>query len=569
MSIQENSLVCSVIVPVYNGEELIRRCLDALANQSVSSTTYEILVVDDGSIDGTAQAVQAWSKGNPATNLRLVQQENAGPAAARNHGAKVAHAPLLLFTDGDCATAHNWVEAMCSSYMETSGATLGGLPDVSADSEVDAVIGSKGAYLTEQTDLVPLFVQAEYEDRYDRMSGLPQIDFIDTYSAAYRRDVFLANEGFDSIFTTASVEDQELSFRLASKGYKLVFKPDACVYHIHDEDVREYWRRKYFIGYWKALLTKWHPERMVQDSHTPQVLKVQMVLWAAILGLLPFAAMGLVWPILQWVWLPLIVCLVSFLLTTIPFVRKLSKRSWRLAAVGPLLLGVRSVALGFGYFQGTIHFAGTVHGQREAAIPGWKRIVKRLVDVIGALVGLVISIPLIALAAIAIRLDSSGSIFYRQMRVGENGVPFRIVKLRSMVDGADEQLDDLIDVESLTEPAYKIIDDPRVTKVGRILRRTSIDETPQFYNVLKGDMSLVGPRPEDARIVALYNDRQRRRLAVKPGLTGPMQVSGRGNLPLETRLDLELDYIENYSVARDFKLIFSTFPALWRGDGAY
>jgi len=138
-----------------------------------------------------------------------------------------------------------------------------------------------------------------------------------------------------------------------------------------------------------------------------------------------------------------------------------------------------------------------------------------------------------------------------------------------MVDGAEEQLSNLVDIDSLTEPVYKILDDPRVTKIGSILRRTSIDETPQFYNVLKGDMSLVGPRPEDAHIVELYNDQQRRRLAVKPGMTGPMQVSGRGNLSLEDRLNLELDYIENYSIMRDFKLIFSTFPALWRGDGAY
>lgn len=561
MNNQENQFVCSVIVPVYNGENLIVRCLDALGEQSVPSDTYEIIVVDDGSRDGTPGRVRAWAEENPAVRTRLVQQENAGPAAARNHGAQVAAARLLLFTDGDCAVAHNWVEVMCSTYESS----LGDEPD----GEVNAVIGSKGAYLTDQTDVVPLFVQAEYEDRYDRMSGLAQIDFIDTYSAAYRRDVFLANGGFDSIFTTASVEDQELSFRLASKGYKLVFNPDARVYHLHDSDLREYWRRKYFIGYWKALLTKWHPERMVQDSHTPQVLKVQMVLWAAVLGLVPLAVAGLIWPILQWLWLPIFGLLVAFLITAVPFVRKLAKRSWKLAAFGPLLLSVRSVALGFGYLQGTIHFAGTVHGQREAAIPGWKRIAKRLVDVAGALVGLVVSIPLIALAAIAIKLDSSGSIFYRQVRVGENGIPFQIFKLRSMVDGADEKLADLIDIDSLAEPAYKILDDPRVTKIGRILRRTSIDEAPQFYNVLKGDMSLVGPRPEDARIVAMYNDRQRKRLAVKPGLTGPMQVSGRGNLTLESRLELELDYIENYSLLRDFKLIFSTFPALWKGDGAY
>jgi len=551
-------------VPVYNGADVIVRCLDALANQSVCNESYEILVVDDGSQDETVLLINRWHSQRAAISLRVLQQKNAGPAAARNYGAQEAAAPLLLFTDGDCAPAHDWIEAMCSIY------SVDHPQEASADYVAQpAVIGSKGAYLTEQTELVPLFVQAEYEDRYDRMAELPQIDFIDTYSAAYKRDIFLENDGFDSIFTTASVEDQELSFRLASKGYRLAFNPDAKVYHIHDENIGEYWRRKYYIGYWKALLTQWHPQRMVQDSHTPQVLKIQMVLWAAILGLLPLALAGLFWSPLMWIW-PLVLGLfVGFLATTGSFVRKLTERSWKLALFGPMMLMIRSLALGLGYLQGTIHFAGTVHGQREAAIPGWKRIFKRLVDIVGALVGLVISIPLIAIAAIAIKLDSSGSIFYHQVRIGENGIPFRIVKLRSMVNGAEEELADLIDVNALSEPVFKILDDPRVTKVGQILRRTSIDETPQFYNVLKGEMSLVGPRPEDARIVALYTDRQRQRLAVKPGMTGPMQVSGRGALSFEDRLELELDYIENYSIIRDLRLMINTFPALWRGDGAY
>jgi lipopolysaccharide/colanic/teichoic acid biosynthesis glycosyltransferase len=138
-----------------------------------------------------------------------------------------------------------------------------------------------------------------------------------------------------------------------------------------------------------------------------------------------------------------------------------------------------------------------------------------------------------------------------------------------MVSDADEQLTNLVDLERLPEPVYKIANDPRVTRVGRLLRRASLDETPQFYNVLIGDMSLVGPRPEDARIVELYEDFQRRRLAVKPGLTGPMQVNGRGNLSLTERLRLELDYIENYSLRRDFSIILRTLPAIIRGDGAY
>ncbi|MBK8046938.1 MAG: sugar transferase [Anaerolineales bacterium] len=142
--------------------------------------------------------------------------------------------------------------------------------------------------------------------------------------------------------------------------------------------------------------------------------------------------------------------------------------------------------------------------------------------------------------------------------------------MRSMVAGAEQLVDQLVDVQRLaSEPAFKLEDDPRVTRVGRFLRRTSIDESPQFWNVLKGDMSLVGPRPEEERIVKLYTDVHRKRLAVKPGLTGPMQVYGRGNLPFSERLKLELAYIDHYSLRNDLILILRTFPAILGGKGAH
>lgn len=544
-------LRCSVIVPVYNGTTSIDRCLEALAQQSLTYTHYELIVVDDGSRDATAALVQSWIDRHPQVQARLVQQENAGPAAARNHGARIACAPIVLFTDADCAPTPTWIEEMLSPFDDP------------------AVVGAKGAYRTEQRGSTPRFVQAEYEDRYDRMLGQERIDFIDTYSAAYRRDIFLENGGFDTIFTTASVEDQEFSFRLAQKGYRMVFAPQAIVTHLHDASLAEYMRRKYFIGFWKALLLHWHPERMVQDSHTPQILKVQIVLLGAMLGLIPVAAFGFFWPILQWAWWGVGLLTILFLLTTLPFGVKLAQRSWSLTLMSPLYLSARALALGAGYLYGTIHFAGTPPGARQPVIPGWKRLVKRVVDIVGALIGLAISIPFVAIAAIAIKLDSPGPIFYRQLRIGEQGKPFAIFKLRSMVIDAETQLDSLIDFNQLSEPVYKIRNDPRITRVGRVLRRMSLDEMPQFYNVLKGDMSLVGPRPEEARIVALYQDQHRRRLAIKPGMTGPMQINGRGDLSLAERLRLELDYIDHYSLRRDFKILLRTVPEIINGHGAH
>ncbi len=179
-----------------------------------------------------------------------------------------------------------------------------------------------------------------------------------------------------------------------------------------------------------------------------------------------------------------------------------------------------------------------------------------------------LSAPVIVCAAIAIRMDSQWPDFFTQARAGENGKPFTLLKLRTMVDGAERMVAEVIHKSSLTGPAFKIPNDPRVTRVGRHLRRWSLDELPQFWNVLKGEMSLVGPRPEELQMVELYNDYQRQRLMVKPGLTGPMQVNGRGGLDFDKRLQLELDYLRNYSLMEDIKIIFKTFSAVFAGEGS-
>jgi exopolysaccharide biosynthesis polyprenyl glycosylphosphotransferase len=195
--------------------------------------------------------------------------------------------------------------------------------------------------------------------------------------------------------------------------------------------------------------------------------------------------------------------------------------------------------------------------------------IKRTMDLIVGVSMLTITAPLLAIAALAIRLDSPGPVFFRQVRVGRDGRNFTMYKLRTMIANAEEQLDSLIDLDALDEPAFKIANDPRVTRVGRVLRRSSFDEVPQFINVVKGDMSLVGPRPEEEAVVALYDERQRQRLRVKPGLTGPMQVAGRGGLTFEERLALERDYVDNLTITGDLKILLRTPRAVIRGDGAF
>jgi exopolysaccharide biosynthesis polyprenyl glycosylphosphotransferase len=194
---------------------------------------------------------------------------------------------------------------------------------------------------------------------------------------------------------------------------------------------------------------------------------------------------------------------------------------------------------------------------------------KRVMDLLGSAFLLLLLAPLLALVALAILVDSGRPVFFRQRRIGEGGKAFSVFKFRTMVTDAEQRLPELVDLATLEQPAFKIPDDPRVTRLGRPLRRVSLDELPQLLNVLRGDMSLVGPRPEEEAVVALYDERQRGRLAVKPGMTGPMQVYGRSDLTFEERLAMERDYLDNLSVLTDLAILLRTPRAIIHGDGAY
>ena len=194
---------------------------------------------------------------------------------------------------------------------------------------------------------------------------------------------------------------------------------------------------------------------------------------------------------------------------------------------------------------------------------------KRALDVALALVVLTLAAPLMALVALAIVIESGRPILFTQGRAGVDGRAFRMLKFRTMHVGSETQLADIITVDELAGPSFKLRDDPRVTRVGRWLRRTSLDELPQFYNVLRGEMSLVGPRPEQLELVERYADEHRFRLSIKPGLTGPMQISGRGDLAFAERLAVERDYVENLSLTRDLRILIVTVGVVISGRGAY
>jgi exopolysaccharide biosynthesis polyprenyl glycosylphosphotransferase len=198
-----------------------------------------------------------------------------------------------------------------------------------------------------------------------------------------------------------------------------------------------------------------------------------------------------------------------------------------------------------------------------------RRFGKRALDVVGAAVGLVLLAPVFAVIALVIRIDDGGPAFFRQPRVGRGGEEFSIVKFRTMCTDAEARLDELYAANDGDGPHFKLRADPRITRVGDFLRRTSLDELPQLWNVLNGSMSLVGPRPASAREVAAYEGFADRRLLVTPGMTGLWQISGRSNLDWADGLRLDLHYVENWSFVHDVVILARTIPSVLRSRGAY
>jgi exopolysaccharide biosynthesis polyprenyl glycosylphosphotransferase len=220
-----------------------------------------------------------------------------------------------------------------------------------------------------------------------------------------------------------------------------------------------------------------------------------------------------------------------------------------------------------------------IHTQQVAGLPlihvttptleGGQRVAKRLFDIVVSALLIVLAAPAMALVAVLIKLDSPGPILFRQERVGIEGKHFRMLKFRSMVVDAEAKLQELADQNEGSGPLFKMKNDPRITRIGGALRRFSIDELPQLFNVFSGSMSLVGPRPPLPREVEAYESDVRRRLLVKPGVTGLWQVSGRSNLSWQDSVRLDLYYVENWSLAGDLVIILRTVRAVFHSTGAY
>jgi lipopolysaccharide/colanic/teichoic acid biosynthesis glycosyltransferase len=201
--------------------------------------------------------------------------------------------------------------------------------------------------------------------------------------------------------------------------------------------------------------------------------------------------------------------------------------------------------------------------------PVWKLRTKRVLDIIGATVAILLFSPLFLLTSLAIAVTSPGPLLYVSERIGRHGIPFRFFKFRSMRMDAESWLTDLQDVNEADGPIFKIREDPRITPVGKLIRRLSLDELPQLFHVLSGRMSLVGPRPPIPSEVEEYGEWEFQRLLAKPGLTCIWQVSGRSDVDFATWVEMDLEYIQNWTLGLELKLLFRTMPAVWSGRGAY
>ena len=314
----------SIIIPTFNGASRIGNCLDALLKQTVGREA-EILVVNDGSTDNTAEVVAGYS------GVRLITQSNAGPAAARNRGALEARGTIILFTDDDCVPMPEWLAAMIEPFNDLD------------------VVGVKGVYCTRQRRVVARFVQIEYEDKYRLMADLPHIDFIDTYSAGFRRDRFLEMNGYDTSFPVACAEDVELSYRMSARGWTMKFVPAAIVYHTHPDTLGKYLKKKYKFAFWRVLAVRKNPSKAVKDSHTPQLMKVQLLFAPALLLALAFDL-----AVRPAVSASALAC-AAFLVSTLPFAWRAIPKDPIVGLLSPALLAARACAQLLGVTAGLIY----------------------------------------------------------------------------------------------------------------------------------------------------------------------------------------------------------------------
>jgi glycosyltransferase involved in cell wall biosynthesis len=314
----------SIIIPAYNSASTISKTLQGLFLQNGIEET-EIIVVDDGSTDETAELVKDFP-------VRYIWKANGGPASARNLGIKKAQAEIILFLDSDCIPQYGWLKAMIEPFCD---------PQIS---------GVKGVYITRQKSLVARFVQCEFEERYRMLKKQNYIDFVDSYSAGFKKEALLKVGGFDEYFPKADNEDVDLSYKLAKSNYRMVFQPQAVVEHIHPANLKKYIKVKFYSGYWRTAVYKRHPKKALKDSYTPQSLKLQILtvalFWMTLIG-----------GILTGFWQFVAGVTLLFLLFWLNFILRILPLNFTMILISPFMLFLKANCFLSGIISGFIaHF---------------------------------------------------------------------------------------------------------------------------------------------------------------------------------------------------------------------
>ena len=537
----------SVIIPCRNEENFIKSCLESIVHSDYPADKLEVLVVDGMSDDRTRAIASAYAQEYQA--IKLLNNPKKVTPAALNIGIANATGEVILRVDAHSRVEKDYLRR-CAETLESSGAgNVGGR--IETHPRRPGLLGEAIARC-----LSHRFGSGNSDFRVGR-EELAETDTV--FGGCYRREVFqrvgLFNENL------ARGQDFEFNRRLRTSGGRIVLDPQIVSHYYIHSDLPAFWEHNFRDGVWAVLPfahTKYLP---VTWRHL-----VPLVFVAALLGSSAFA---LIVPGLRWT--PLAILAIYSAATAIASVQVAKRTSdTRYLAVMPLVFAVRHFAYGLGSCWGVIRLLGTPSLRRR--LFGRELISsKRCLDVIASLSGLVLLGPFFLLIALLIKLDSPGTVFYRGVRVGRFGRKFRIFKFRTMVTNA----------ENLGGPSTSE-DDPRVTPVGRWLRKYKIDELPQLLNVLNGEMSLVGPRPEVPEEVALYNAEERRLLSVTPGITDWASVRFRheGQIlrgspnPHQTyremirpeKIRLGLEYVRCRCFWVDLRIILATLVAILGGS---
>ncbi len=316
----------SAIIPSYNSEKTIKKCLDALNSESAKN--YEIIVADDGSTDNTATIIRSFK------NVKFFKRPHKGPASARNFGAKMAKGGILLFTDSDCEPDKNWIAEMAAPFSDKN------------------VVGVSGTYRTRQKELAARFAQYEIGERHKKMAMAKSIDFIGTFSAGYRKEIFGRFGGFDESFSTSAGEDPELSFRMAEAGHKMVFAPNAFVYHSHPDTLWKFLRQKYRNAYWRvAVYQKRKKTALRGHSYTPKsaMMEAGFAGWAALFAIalvMGFTPLNKAFVIFETIFLSLTV------VPSYALIAAILKKDFAVGLISPFIIMLRAFATASGIMAG-------------------------------------------------------------------------------------------------------------------------------------------------------------------------------------------------------------------------